>query len=328
MARFLTTKLLTVAALMTLAACPNQSKNDAIKRANAGAKALSAKQYDTAVTEFKEAVRLDRDNFMAWYQLGEAYRAKKEWDEAVEAFESASRVKPNDVMLNVRFGAALYEQAVDRERQAEATRQKKKPEEVTPDLRGVNFDSALQHLEAAVKVDQNLYNAQYYIGRIYRDQFKDAQAADAFTKAILAWPRFGAPYIALGELYRRWDYPNEAIQVVSQGVEHVMENEDKSKLFYILGMAYFDKVEDAKAVAAFTEALKLSKDNHKAKFQRGQSYFRMGQLKEADKDFEDFSKAAGAGLGALKGIAQKFRFQIAAKQQPPGGTPPPAPPPH
>jgi tetratricopeptide (TPR) repeat protein len=319
MARLLTTKLITLAALTLLAACPSQSKNEAIKRANAGAKALSAKQFDTAVTEFKEATRLDRDNFMAWYQLGEAYRAKKEWDEAVEAFENASRIRPNDVMLNVRFGAALYEQAVDRERQAEATRTKKKPEEVTPDLRGVNFDQSLQRLEAAVKTDQNLYNAQYYIGRIYRDQFKDAQAADAFTKAILAWPRFGAPYIALGELYRRWDYPNEAIQVVSQGVEHVMENEDKSKLFYILGMAYFDKVEDAKAITAFTEALKLSKDNHKAKFQRGQSHFRMGQLKEADKDFEEFSKSAGGNLAALKGIAQKFRFQIAAKQTPPGG---------
>lgn len=305
--------------LLLLAACPNQSKTEAIKRANAGAKALSSKQYDTAITEFKEAVRLDRDNFMAWYQLGEAHRLKKNYDEAVEAFESASRVRPNDVMLNVRFGAALYEQAVDRAREAEATRLKKKKEEVTPDLRGVNFDAALQRLEAAVKVDPNLYNAQHYIGRIYRDQFKDGQAADAFTKAILAWPRFGAPYIALGELYRRWDHPNEAIQVVSQGVEYVMENEDKSKLFYILGMAYFDKVEDSKAVAAFTEALKLSKDNHEAKFQRGQSYFRMGQLKEADKDFEEFSKAAGPGLAPLKGFAQKFRFQIAAKQAPAGG---------
>ena len=327
MARLLTLvplkQLLTTAAVAALlvlgTGCPDKSKGEAIKAANRGAKALSAKQYDTAITEFKEAVRLDRDNFMAWYQLGESHRAKKNWNDAVEAFENASRLRPNDVMLNVRFGAALYEQAVDRERQAEATRLKKKPEEVTPDLRGVNFDAALQRLEQAVKVDANLYNAQYYIGRIYRDQFKDAQAADAFTKAILAWPRFGAPYIALGELYRRWDYPNEAIQVVSQGVEHVMENEDKSKLFYILGMAYFDKVEDAKAITAFTEALKLSKDNHKAKFQRGQSHFRMGQLKEADKDFEEFSKAAGSGLAALKGIAQKFRFQIAAKQAPAGG---------
>lgn len=316
MARLPVTKLVTLAALVALAAgCPNEAKHDAIRRANAGAKALGQKQYDTAVTEFKEAVRLDRDNFMAWYQLGEAYREKKTWKEAVEAFESGARLRPNDVMLNLRFGAALYEEAADKERKEEATRQKKKPEEVTPDLHNVNFDKALQHLELAVKAEANLYNAWYYIGRIYRDQLKDAQAADAFTKAILAYPRFGEPYIALGELYRRWDYPNEAVQVVSQGVEHVLENETKSKLYYVLGMAYFDKVEDAKAVEAFSEALKLQKDNHKAKFQRGASLFRMGQLKEADKDFEEFAKAAGPGLAGLKGFAQKFRFQIAAKQQ-------------
>lgn len=319
MARLPVTKLVSFAALFALvclaAGCPNQAKHDAIKRANAGAKALGQKQFDTAVTEFKEATRLDRDNFMAWYQLGEAYRQKKAWTESVEAFEQASRLRPSDVMTNLRFGAVLYEQAVDRERQAEATRQKKKPEEVTPDLRSVSFDNALQHLEAAVKAEPNLYNGWYYIGRIHRDQLRDGQAADAFTKAILAYPRFGAAYVALGELYRRWDYPNEAVQVVAAGAEHVIESEDKSELLYVLGMAYFDKVEDAKAVDAFTRALQLKKDYHQAKFQRGQSYFRMGQLKEADKDFEEFAKAAGTGLGTLKGIAQKFRFQIAAKQQ-------------
>lgn len=314
MARITVTSLLMIG-LLALAGCPNQAKHDAIKRANSGAKALGQKQYDTAVTEFKEAVRLDRDNFMAWYQLGEAFREKKAWTESAEAFEQASRLRPNDVMTNLRYGAVLYEQAVHREREAEATRQKKKPEEVTPDLRGVNFDNSLQHLEAAVKAEANLYNGWYYIGRIHRDQLKDGQAADAFTKAILAYPRFGAAYVALGELYRRWDYPNEAVQVVSQGAEHVIESEDKAELFYVLGMAYFDKVEDGKAVEAFTKALSLKKDYHQAKFQRGQSHFRMGQLKEADKDFEEFAKAAGTGLGTLKGIAQKFRFQIAAKQQ-------------
>lgn len=314
MARTVATSLFLIS-LLVLAGCPNQTKHDAIKRANAGAKALGQKQYDTAVTEFKEAVRLDRDNFMAWYQLGEAYREKKAWTEAAEAFEQASRLRPNDVMTNLRFGAVLYEQAMHREREAEALRQKKKPEEVTPDLRNVNFDNALSHLEAAVKAEPNLYNGWYYIGRIHRDKLKDGQAADAFTKAIQSYPRFGAAYVALGELYRRWDYPNEAVQVVSQGAEHVIEAEDKAKLNYVLGMAYFDKVEDQKAVDAFTRALQLKKDYHQAKFQRGQSYFRMGQLKEADKDFEEFAKAAGTGLGALKGIAQKFRFQIAAKQQ-------------
>lgn len=318
MARLTVTKLVTIAALGALlalgAGCPKSNK-EAIERANAGARALSAKQFDTAITEFKESVRLDRDNFMAWYQLGEAYRLKKEWKEAIEAYEQGAKLRPNDLMLNLRYGVALYEFAVAREREAEATRLRKKPEEVTPDLRNVNFDAALQRLEAAVKQDENLYNAHHYIGRIHRDKLQDAKAADAFTKAIVAWPRFGAAYIALGELYRRWDYPNEAIQVVSQGVEHVMENEVKSQLYYVLGMSYSDKLEDAKAITAFTEALKLSKDNHQAKFQRGQSHFRLGQLKEADKDFEEFSKSAGTGLAPLKSIAQKLRFQIAAKLQ-------------
>jgi len=295
--------------------CPNQSKNDAIKRANAGAKALGARQYDTAIAELKESVRLDKDNANAYFMLGEAYGGKKVWPEAVEAYENAVRIRPSDPMYHMRLGTALYDEAVTAAIEAEANRLKKKPEEVSPDWRSINFDSSLQHLETAVKSEPELYRAHFYIGRIHRALGRDQQAAEAFTKSIQAWPRFAQPYIALAELYRRWDYPNEAIQVVSQGVEYVMEPQEKSELYYELGMAYFDKLDDGKAIEAFSNALDRRKDNFNARFQRGLAYFRKGDLKAADKDLEDFAKTAGPTHATNKTSAQKIRFQIAAKQQ-------------
>ena len=310
----LTFAIALTAGVAVLTGCPNEGRNESIKRGNAGAKALGAKQFDTAVTEYKEAVGADRENHNAWYHLGHAYIGKKDFPKAAEALESAVRLKPNDAMYQMWLGVAQYEAALDKARSDEATRQKKKKEEVEVDLRSINYDSAMQHLESAVKLNGDLYRAHYYLGRIYRDSDKPQQAAEEFTKSIQSWPRFHAPYVALGEMYRRWDYPDQAIQVLSQGVEHVMEQDEKSQLLYVLGMAYFDKLDDSKAIESFSKAIELRKDNHDAKFQRGLAYFRKGELKAADKDLEEYAKAAGASAQANKGIAQKIRFQIAAKQ--------------
>jgi tetratricopeptide (TPR) repeat protein len=304
-------------------ACGNAARNDSIKKANLGVKALSNKALDTAVNEFKEAVRLYKENHSAWFHLGESYRLKKVWGEAVNAYSNAVQLKGNDVMYRLRLGAALYEAAVEKARNDEAARLQKKPEEVNPDLHAVNFDQALQHLDAAVKGNAGLYNAHYYMAKIALHQNKPQQAAEAFTKAITAYPRFQAPYIALVNLYRSWDHTEQAIQVAAQGIEYVLGNEDKSELYEAQGMAYFDKGDDAKAVEAFGKALELNKDAFRSRFQRGMAYFRRNELKSADADFDLYLKVAGPSQATFKAIAQKKRYEIMAKLQP-GPTPPPA----
>lgn len=304
-----------LALLLVLTGCPDENRNESIRRANAGAKALSAKQYETAVNELKESVRSLKENHYAWYMLGEAYRGKKAYDKAVEAFTESVRLKPDNVMYQMMYGVSLYDEAVERARADQARLANKKPTEIEVDLSGVNFEKAEQALQAAVKINPDLYLEHAYLGRIARETGRPREAAESFSKAIVANPREHAPYIALGELYRRWDYPDQAIQVLTQGVSHVPGQADKSDLYYVLGMAHYDKNDDAEAIKAFTQAIETRKDNHRAKFMRGQAHFRKGDLKAADKDLEEFSKSAGSNEATNKSIAQKMRFSIAAKLQ-------------
>ena len=324
--RLISAAALVLALGLAGAGCGNQARNDSISKANAGVRALGSKQLDTAVNELKDAVRLYKENHSAWFHLGEAYRGKKVWAEAVNAYSSAVQLKGDDVMYRLRLGASLYEAAVEKARQEEATRTGKKIEEVTPDLHAVNFDQAMQHLEAAVKGNAGLYNAHYYIAKINLHQNKPQQAAEAFTRAITAYPRFQAPYIALVNLYRQWDYTEQAIQVAAQGIEYVKGTEDKSELYEAQGMAYFDKGDDGKAVEAFGKAIELNKDAFRSRFQRGMAYFRRNELKSADKDFEDYLKVAGPSQATFKAIAQKKRNEIMMKLTPAPTAPPPAPP--
>ena len=306
-------------------ACGNAARNDSIKKANAGVRALANKSLDTAVTEFKESVRLYKENHAAWFHLGEAYRLKKVWGEAVNAYSNAVQLKGGDVMYRLRLGAAMYEAAVEKARNDQAQAAQKKPEDITPDLHAVNFDQALQHLEAAVKGNAGLYNAHYYMAKIYLNQGKPQQAAEAFTKAITAYPRFQAPYVALINLYRQWDYTEQAIQVAAQGIEYVKGTEDKSELYEAQGMAYFDKGDDPKAIESFGKAIELNKDAFRSRFQRGMAYFRRNELKSADADFDAYLKVAGPSQATFKAIAQKKKYEIMAKLAPPPTTPPPAP---
>jgi tetratricopeptide (TPR) repeat protein len=177
----------------------------------------------------------------------------------------------------------------------------------------VSFEKSQQALAEAVKLNKDMWRAHYYLGRIYREQDKPKDAATEFSAAITANPRESGPYIALGELYRKWDYTEEAIKVTSQGAGNIPGTNEVSDIWYVLGMGYDDKNDETKAIEAFDKSLESKRDNHKAKFQRGQAYFKKGDFEHAKRDHEDFSKTGGASLEFAKQQAQKMLMDIAAK---------------
>ncbi|MFT3698955.1 MAG: tetratricopeptide repeat protein [Kofleriaceae bacterium] len=296
-----------------LAGCPNQSLNDSKIAMNAGNKAYSAKQFDTAVTEFEKATAAYHDNHLAWYGLGGAQAGKNDWTKASEAFAVAVQLEDKNPVYQMQYGVALYKKAEEGARQDQAKKENKKPEEVQVDLSGVNFEKPMQHLQEAVKLNGDMWNAHYFLGKIYREQDKPKDAASEFSSAIKANPREANPYIALGELYRKWDYTDEAIKVASQGAANVADANSTSDIWFVLGMGYDDKRMDDKAIEAFDKAIETRKDNHKAKFQRGQAYFRKGDFMHAKRDLEEFSKSGGASLEFAKQQASKMLMDIAAK---------------
>ncbi|MBA3500882.1 MAG: tetratricopeptide repeat protein, partial [Deltaproteobacteria bacterium] len=236
-----------------------------------------------------------------------------DWKAAADAMEKAVQEKDDEPMYHMVYGAYLYEKAIQTAKEDTARRENKKPEEVQPDLTNVNFEKASQHLQQAVKLNSELWRAHYYIGRIYRDTGKSKEAADAFTKALQAAPTDPGPWVALGELYRQWDYTDQAISVAEQGVQVIPGANEKSDIYYVLGMGYDDKGQYDKSIEAFGKAIESRRDNHKAKFQRGQAYFRKGDHTNAKRDLEDFSKSGGTSVEFAKQQASKMLMDIAAK---------------
>ncbi len=295
--------------------CFDQTKNDSKKFQKEGSQAYGQRQFETAIERFKKATDKWPENHVAWYMMAGSQIGKKDWSAASDAMAKAVQIAPEQAMYNMVYGYTLYEKAIQQAREDQARRVEKKPEEITPDLTSVNFEKSLQHLQEAVKLNNELWRAHYYVGRIHRDTGKSKEAAEEFTKALQAGPFEVAPWVALTELYRAWDYTKEAIAVAEQGVAVVPEGiENVTQLYYVLGSAYDDMRMDDKAIDAFTKAIDLGRDNHAAKYKRGEVYFRKGELANAEKDLTEFGKSSGKSLDFAKQVSQKMLMDIQNKK--------------
>ena len=67
-------------------------------------------KYDEAIESFDEAIRLDPNDAKAWNSKGNALNSQGKYDEAIESFEEAIRLDPNDAVAWYNKGNALNSQ--------------------------------------------------------------------------------------------------------------------------------------------------------------------------------------------------------------------------
>jgi tetratricopeptide (TPR) repeat protein len=286
--------ILLVVALLAGVGC-NADKKKSVQRTNEGVKFLRDGNWDQAIARLDEATSAYKDNHTAWYNKGIAYEGKKDWENAAVAFENAAKIRSRDPMYQMMLGVMRYEKELfDAKKRFKASSgSEAKIETISEaelDMKALNFDTARSALEAAVELNPELFRAHHYLGKIYLAAGDEKAAAEAFTRSIEANARYAGPYIRLGELYRIWDLPDEAIQVLKQGKQHVPNDKDRAELLFALGMAYSDKKDWKSAVEEFSASLKADKNHHRSRYQRGLAHFFLKDYTNAKKDLEEASK--------------------------------------
>lgn len=271
------------------------------------------KKHADAAKAFRESVTAWPQNHSAWYGMGGALAGQGMWEAARDAFAKAVEVHPEAAMYQLWSGVSAYESALQLARVGQAKHAGMRPEEIMVDRSAINFDKAREHLDIALALEPTLWRAHYYLGRIYRDGGRLRLAAEEFTEAAKTNPGQQGPWVALAELYRKWDYIQDAITVATLGLANARQ--DTSDIAFVLGMAHDDKNDHAAAIAAFTKAIELKADNHKAYFQRGQSYFKTKKYTEAKADLEAFVNANAPALEFARQQANKMLMDIAAKKK-------------
>jgi tetratricopeptide (TPR) repeat protein len=249
----------------TLSGCPNHDQHESIEHMNEGIKAAQLNSFATAVKHLKEATRLYPDNHQAWYTLGQIYSDQKKWEDAVAVLNEAVRIKGSDPMYQMLAGIAHYQQG--------------------------NRALAATHLEKAVQLEDRLARAHDYLGRVHEDNDEPEKAATEWSRAAMLDPTNGSPLVRLGRLYLTWDMVPQAIQVLEQGADFVL-GEERTNVFYYLGLSYDASKEWDKSIEAYTNSIAAEKSNLDATFQRGLAYAQKGDKSKARADLQEYVKSA------------------------------------
>jgi tetratricopeptide (TPR) repeat protein len=290
-------------------------RQKSIRQMNEGAKALGQDQFETAIERYGASVATWPENHVSWFYLAYTHSKKRDWAQALAVVANSTRLAPDVAMYRMLHGICLYEAAFHRAREAQAAAQARKQEEIVPDMRAVNQDAALAQLALALHLNKGLWRAHYYLGRIHRDRGDAAVAAESFTRAVQYGPPESAPYVALAELYRRWDYVDHAVMITRLGVNQVVDSNQQADVLYMLGLALDDKQSYDAAIDAYTKAMEARRDLSLALFQRGQDLFRVGKLAAAKADLEAFLTRPGTGgMAFARAVASKLLMEIAAKK--------------
>jgi tetratricopeptide (TPR) repeat protein len=280
-----------------------------IERLNACNKAIAAKQYDAGIADCQAALEIWQDNHLAWYAWASAHLAKREWSQARALLDNTVTLRPDVAMYQLYHGIALYETERQQARQDQARKTGKKPEDVELDPAALNLDAARDALLAAVKLAPELWRAHYYLGRIHRDLDEPRRAAQRFTAAIRNNPGYRFGYIALSELYRRWDYLDHALAVATLGTTRVPAAE-VTELWFEVAMVHDAKHANDKAIEAFGKVIAGRPDDAISKLQRGQLYFHKGDLVNARRDLEDVRRSPDPRVASAKPLASQLLAQI------------------
>lgn len=188
--------------------------------------------YDRAIQDYDETLRLNPNYVAALNNRGNAYLDKKEYNRAIEDYDRASGLDPN-------YALAFYNRA-------RAYSAKKDDER------------ALQDYEMAIRINPKYAAALYNRGNIYRAKKDYDRAIKDYDQAIQLKPDYALAFNNRGNIFRsRGDY-DRAIQDYDDAVRL---DRNYAAAFRNRGRARFDQGQFATAVPDLAKSAELQPSN-------------------------------------------------------------------
>src|SRR5215472_4649840 len=133
-------------------------------------------------------------SFESRYNLGEMLQARGALDEAVEQFQAAVTIRPNDAVANNGLGGALLAKG--------------------------DVSAAKRSFETALRVQPDYFDAHYNLGNVYAAQGDFGQAAAEFSEAAKINPKdanaqanWGTALVQLGKLQEAKSHYEAALRI-------------------------------------------------------------------------------------------------------------------
>jgi len=204
---------------------------------NRGTAYESKRDYDRAIKDYSEAVRLSPNHAYMYRNRGIDYDEKGDYDRAVQDFDEAIRLNPNDATYYDLRGNAYNSKG--------------------------DYDHAIQDFKEALHLSPNDSRAYYDRGQAYNSKGDYDRAIQDFNEAIRLNPNHSSDYYSRGSAYyNKGDY-DHAIQNYSEAIRL---NPHFALFYEKRGDAYFAQSNLTAAITDFEHAISAAPSSRTAVF--------------------------------------------------------------
>jgi tetratricopeptide (TPR) repeat protein len=251
---------------------------------------LKKNQYDRAIEDFDQAIKLDPNNAWAFANRGNAYFNKRQPDRALQDYDQALQLNPLGYATLFYGRGAIYSARGETDRAIaefdEAIRLQPEFPEAFRNRGNALFDSgqfsrAIEDFDQALHFRPNYQAALQSRGDSYAARGQYDRAIEDYSKAIdlqpapMAFRNRGNAYRAKGDYEKALSDLNEAIRLASSAGAL----DDRGDICLELGQS-------ARALEDFSAAVHMEPDNPDAFQSKGRAEFYLGQWNDAVTDFQ------------------------------------------
>jgi len=235
------------------------AKDDAEAYYKRGVEYFGERDYDKAISEFTQAIRLNPKYAEVYYYRGGVYEIKGEHDIAISDLTEAIR-------LNPKYAEAYY-------------------------CRGLvyggkgDYDKAISDYNQAIRLNPKYAEAYYNRGNAYSYKKDYDKAISDYNQAIRLNPKYAEAYYWRGNAY---SYKKDYDKAISDYNQAIRLNLKYAEVYYNRGNAYSYKKDYDKAISDLTEAIRLNPKFAEAYIGRGLVY---GGKGDHDKVISDLTQA-------------------------------------
>lgn len=153
-------------------------------------------------------------------------------------------------------------------------------------------DEAITHLQKAISIHPNFYEAQFLLGQLYMDRSQWEKAEDALRSALKVNPKSVQAMVSLGEFYRRQKKYGEGQKLLEEALK--LDNNSWEGNF-TLGRIHWELKDIAQAGKYIAKTIELQPSLPEAHLLAGNIFLRAGLPNNALVEYQEYVRLAPNG---------------------------------
>jgi lipoprotein NlpI len=215
------------------------------------------KEWDKAIADYDQCLKIAPDNAKGLINRGHAYMMKGEYDRAIEDYQAALRINPNDWLAIFSTGVAEEDKN--------------------------NYVQAVTDFTRYIALKPDDPDGYESRGNDYRQQGQYDNAIADYNHALQVKADYSLAYWSLGVTH---DYQGLYKTALTDGTKYIKLKPKDPAGFSIRGLAYYQMGQYARAIEDFDKAKELGPNQAYPFFDLGCAHLLAGQNAEAVADFE------------------------------------------